>query len=690
MNGFTCSIVQKDPQKSYFLHSQKTDILKGQNIIVIGGGFAGMSAALEASMMGAHVILLEARDRLGGRVHTHQASPQVTLNLGANYVHDPVFNPVDELVQKHNIQPGKNGGFAEYFYGSSQKPRYGIPMEDKNPNKNEYYNTLPAIKHTNHIMEKAEEFVESALFWGLDQSKDYTVQQLLDGYLQENDITLSWEEKSFLNAIPTGSSGLNADELSMLDEERDINLYSYLKVYNSHLDQNYGGRDYALSDYGKIVAIYKKALEDHNVNIKLGRYVHQVDYDNKDDILVKLSDGTVYHGDYVISTLPIKLLANQKELFSPELPENIQKMATDIQMARWEKIAITFKNDMLTLDQSNLLSNIGGQYGHHYHPQTLDKDDIKIQMTKTHYDDSHVTFFCIVTADETKKMAKIRKEKGEEALKDQLLKSFSYLLEQHRGDDNTPLPTPEHIEATNWVSSPLSQGAWSAQSQKGFTNRQPHMYTLNKKGIGLAGEAFHPTHPGTTHGAILSGINAVLQQVDHISSQHNSATLWGHNRLYKSTPQEGYLSERHGVRYFTLKNDITLGTENIGWFPQIHQSVFKKHYNVTARLEKGRYRLYYDNQQNTLSMYNKDDKLAIKLRYFDSTDTTDNYADDVENKWALPVQYNQEAGLKIFPILQFDRIGKGKKDQPSNNFKVSLSMEVLPMRSVDYLAAPTK
>ena len=37
------------------------------DVIVIGGGFAGVTAARELSVAGKAVELLEARDRLGGR-----------------------------------------------------------------------------------------------------------------------------------------------------------------------------------------------------------------------------------------------------------------------------------------------------------------------------------------------------------------------------------------------------------------------------------------------------------------------------------------------------------------------------------------------------------------------------------------------------------------------------------------------
>src|SRR5262245_619622 len=42
----------------------------GKRVIVIGAGFGGVSAAYELKIAGYDVTVVEARDRIGGRVHT--------------------------------------------------------------------------------------------------------------------------------------------------------------------------------------------------------------------------------------------------------------------------------------------------------------------------------------------------------------------------------------------------------------------------------------------------------------------------------------------------------------------------------------------------------------------------------------------------------------------------------------------
>ena len=64
------------------LKSMRTDV------IVVGGGAAGLAAARTLEEAGVSVVLLEARERLGGRVFTHhEAGVPAPVELGAEFIH---------------------------------------------------------------------------------------------------------------------------------------------------------------------------------------------------------------------------------------------------------------------------------------------------------------------------------------------------------------------------------------------------------------------------------------------------------------------------------------------------------------------------------------------------------------------------------------------------------------------------
>src|SRR3954468_10429864 len=60
-------------------------------VIILGAGAAGMAAAALLSQNNVSTLILEARDRIGGRIHTiDDPAFAIPIDLGAEYVHgDP-------------------------------------------------------------------------------------------------------------------------------------------------------------------------------------------------------------------------------------------------------------------------------------------------------------------------------------------------------------------------------------------------------------------------------------------------------------------------------------------------------------------------------------------------------------------------------------------------------------------------
>src|SRR5690242_7833992 len=62
--------------------------MQAPDVIVIGAGAAGLAAADELSRKGARVLILEARDRIGGRCWTRRIPGlPIPVELGAEFIH---------------------------------------------------------------------------------------------------------------------------------------------------------------------------------------------------------------------------------------------------------------------------------------------------------------------------------------------------------------------------------------------------------------------------------------------------------------------------------------------------------------------------------------------------------------------------------------------------------------------------
>jgi monoamine oxidase len=76
----------------------------GERVVVVGAGIAGLSAARSLRDAGVDVVVVEARDRIGGRIHTVRPGGwPVPADLGASWVHDVDASDLAELLSEAGV-----------------------------------------------------------------------------------------------------------------------------------------------------------------------------------------------------------------------------------------------------------------------------------------------------------------------------------------------------------------------------------------------------------------------------------------------------------------------------------------------------------------------------------------------------------------------------------------------------------
>ncbi|MBB2971460.1 FAD-dependent oxidoreductase [Mesorhizobium sp. RMAD-H1] len=70
------------------------------DVLIIGAGAAGIAAASTLHSLGRRVLVLEARDRIGGRAHTDTQTLGVPFDLGAGWLHNANRNPLVRVIRQ--------------------------------------------------------------------------------------------------------------------------------------------------------------------------------------------------------------------------------------------------------------------------------------------------------------------------------------------------------------------------------------------------------------------------------------------------------------------------------------------------------------------------------------------------------------------------------------------------------------
>ncbi len=71
-------------------------------VVIVGAGIAGLAAASRLTAAGIDYVVLEARDRIGGRLHTIDLAG-TPVDLGGSWIHHPIGNPMSALCDELGV-----------------------------------------------------------------------------------------------------------------------------------------------------------------------------------------------------------------------------------------------------------------------------------------------------------------------------------------------------------------------------------------------------------------------------------------------------------------------------------------------------------------------------------------------------------------------------------------------------------
>ncbi len=91
------------------------------DVAIIGAGAAGLAAARTLEGSGLSSIVLEARDRIGGRAHTMIVGDGIPFDLGCGWLHSADRNPFVGIAEQlgfevnRSLPPWRQRGYKDVF-----------------------------------------------------------------------------------------------------------------------------------------------------------------------------------------------------------------------------------------------------------------------------------------------------------------------------------------------------------------------------------------------------------------------------------------------------------------------------------------------------------------------------------------------------------------------------------------------
>lgn len=297
----------------------------GKTVLVIGAGISGLAAAKKLKEKGFNVIVLEAQDKVGGRLRTNR-SLGVAFDEGASWIHGTNGNPITNLAQ----QAGMNTAFKDdeslicYDIG-------GVLRSDTafNNAEAELETILSTLKNSGSTTQSFE-----TVFNSLHPTK---VNDRLWKFLLSTYITFD------LGDLDKVSSTLYDEGEEFSGEER-ISTNGYDTIPN---------------------------FLANGLNIQLNQRVSKIDYSNSKAKVTH--NGTITEADYVLVTVPLGVLKSGNIQFVPTLPTAKQTAIQKVGMNCVNKFLLTW-NTAFWDDEQYIC----------YTPEIRDKFNYFVNVKKFH------------------------------------------------------------------------------------------------------------------------------------------------------------------------------------------------------------------------------------------------------------------------------------------------------------------